>query len=123
VSVFGTDYPTPDGTAIRDYTHVCDLADAHLLALEYLLNGGGSVELNVGTGRGHSVLEVIQAVEKVSGCPVPGRRAERRPGDPPELVADAAKDVEVLNWRARYVDLCEIIRTAWTWHSRHAKAG
>ena len=123
VSLFGTDYPTPDGTAIRDYAHVCDLADAHLLALEYLLNGGGSVELNLGTGRGHSVLEVIQAVEKVSGCPVPVLRSGRRPGDPPELVADAARAFEVLNWRARYVDLCEIVRTAWTWHSRHANAG
>jgi UDP-arabinose 4-epimerase len=120
VSVFGTDYQTPDGTAIRDYTHVCDLADAHVLALEYLLNGGGSVQLNLGTGRGNSVLEVIQAVEEVSGCPVPVRRTERRPGDPPVLVADAAKAAEVLNWRARFANLREIVRTAWTWHSRNA---
>jgi len=119
VSVFGTDYPTPDGTAIRDYTHVCDLADAHVLALEYLMNGGASVELNIGTGQGHSVLEVIQAVEQVSGRPVPVRQTERRAGDPPVLVADAAKASQVLNWRARFPDLREIVRTAWTWHSRH----
>ncbi len=118
VSVYGTDYPTPDGTASRDYTHVCDLADAHVLALKYLLEGGGPVELNLGTGRGHSVLEVIHAVERVSGCRVPVRHSERRPGDPPELVADPAKAREVLNWRPRFDDLEEIVRTAWSWHSR-----
>jgi UDP-arabinose 4-epimerase len=117
VSIFGTDYPTPDGTAIRDYAHVCDLADAHVLALEHLLKGGGSVELNLGTGRGHSVLEVIQAVEDVSGCSVPARRTERRQGDPPALVADASKAGKVLNWKPRYQDLHELIRTAWEWHS------
>jgi UDP-arabinose 4-epimerase len=121
VSVFGTDYPTPDGTAIRDYTHVCDLADAHVLALKYLLDGGASVELNLGTGRGHSVLEVIDAVEEVSGRRVPVQRSERRAGDPPELVADTAKARQVLNWRARFDDLREIVRTAWTWHSQNAE--
>jgi UDP-glucose-4-epimerase GalE len=117
VSIFGTDYPTPDGTAIRDYTHVCDLADAHVLALEHLLKGGDSVELNLGTGRGHSVLEVIQAVEEVSGRSVPARRTARRPGDPPELVADANKAAEVLNWKPHFLDLRELIRTAWAWHA------
>jgi UDP-arabinose 4-epimerase len=121
VSIFGTDYPTPDGTAIRDYTHVCDLAEAHVLALKYLLDGGASVELNLGTGRGHSVLEVIHAVEEVSGRRVPMQRSERRAGDPPDLVADAAKAREVLNWRARFDDLREIVRTAWTWHSQTAE--
>jgi len=122
VSIFGTDYPTPDGTAIRDYTHVCDLADAHVLALEHLLKGGDAVQLNLGTGSGHSVLEVIQAVEEVSGCSVPARRTERRPGDPPELVADASKAGEVLNWKPRFLDLRELIRTAWAWHSAARKA-
>jgi UDP-glucose-4-epimerase GalE len=117
VPIFGTDYPTPDGTAIRDYTHVSDLADAHVLALEHLLKGGCSVDLNLGTGHGHSVLEVVQAVEDVCGCSVPTRRTERRPGDPPELVADAAKASEVLNWRPRFLDLRDLIRTAWAWHS------
>jgi UDP-glucose-4-epimerase GalE len=121
VSIFGTDYPTPDGTAIRDYTHVCDLADAHVLALEHLLKGGCSVDLNLGTGHGYSVLEVIQAVEQVSGRSVPARRTERRPGDPPELVADASKAREVLNWKPRFLDLCELIRTAWAWHSTARK--
>jgi UDP-glucose 4-epimerase len=121
VSIFGTDYPTPDGMAIRDYTHVCDLADAHVLALKHLLNGSGSVELNVGTGRGHSMLEVIQAVEQVSGTPVPVRRAERRAGDAAVLVADAGKAGALLNWHARFVDLREIVPTALAWHSRFPK--
>ena len=121
VSIFGTDYPTPDGTAIRDYTHVCDLADAHVLALKHLLDGGDALQLNLGTGRGHSVLEVIGAVEEVSGRSVPTRRTERRPGDPPELVADATKAGEVLNWKARFLDLRELIRTAWAWHTSSAK--
>lgn len=123
ISVFGSDYPTPDGTAIRDYTHVCDLAEAHVLSLEHLLNGGGSVELNLGTGRGHSVLEVVQTVEEVSGCAVPVRLTERRPGDPPELVADASKAGKVLNWRPRFLDLPDVIKTAWAWHSSAGKTG
>jgi UDP-glucose-4-epimerase GalE len=121
VSVFGTDYQTPDGTAIRDYTHVGDLAAAHVLALRYLLDGGSSMALNLGTGHGHSVFEVIQAVEKVSGHRVPVKHAERRPGDPPVLVADAGKASAVLNWQPRFGDLREIVRTAWAWHSRTAK--
>ena len=93
VSIFGSDYPTPDGTAIRDYAACFDLADAHVLALEYPMSGGASVSLNLGTGRGHSVLKVVRAIEEVSGRPVPVRRAERRVGDPPELVADRQKPV------------------------------
>ncbi len=123
VSIFGTDYPTPDGTAIRDYLHVYDLADAHVRALEYLLNGGASIELNLGTGQGHSVLEIIRAVEEVSGRSVPARRTERRPGDAQELVADASKAREVLNWQPRFVDLRELVRTAWAWHSSARKPG
>ena len=115
------DFPTPDGTATRDYTHVCDLADAHVLALQHLLGGGDSLELNLGTGRAQSVLEVIQAVEKVSGRTVPVVRSPRREGDPPELVADPAKVGEVLKWKPRFTDLHEIIQTAWDWHSHHSK--
>lgn len=122
IGIFGTDYPTPDGTAIRDYTHVSDLADAHVLALEHLLKGGCSVDLNLGTGHGHSVLEVIQAVEQVSGSSVPARRLERRPGDPPELVADAAKAREVLSWKPRFLDLPALIQTAWAWHAAAPKS-
>jgi len=117
VSIFGTDYPTPDGTAIRDYLHVYDLADAHVRALEYLLNGTASIELNLGTGQGHSVLDVIRAVEQVSGRSVPARRTERRAGDPPELVADPSRARKVLDWRPRFMDLRELIQTAWAWHS------
>ena len=118
VGVFGTDYATPDGTAIRDYVHVSDLADAHLAALEYLSGGGGSTALNLGTGRGHSVLEVIAAVEQVSGRTVPRKEAPRRAGDPPSLVADARRAAEVLSWTPRYPDLRTIVEHAWRWHSR-----
>jgi len=118
VGVFGTDYPTPDGTAIRDYVHVSDLADAHLAALEYLSGGGGSTALNLGTGRGHSVLEVIAAVEQVTGRTVPRKEAPRRAGDPPSLVADARRAAEVLSWTPRFPDLRTIVEHAWRWHSR-----
>jgi UDP-glucose-4-epimerase GalE len=117
VHVYGTDYETLDGTAIRDYTHVSDLADAHVLALKYLLDGGRGTALNLGTGRGHSVLEVIRAVERVSRIRVPVRYSPRRPGDPPELVADCSKAAEVLGWQPHFTDLNEIVRTAWNWHS------
>lgn len=113
--VFGTDYPTPDGTAIRDYIHVTDLADAHVLALEYMLNGGEVRALNLGTGRGHSVREVIHAVEAASDRPVPYVAVGRREGDPPELVADATLAAQVLGWRPKYSGLAEIARTAWNW--------
>jgi UDP-glucose-4-epimerase GalE len=118
VEIYGTDYPTPDGTAIRDYIHVDDLADAHLRALERLRAGGGSIAVNLGAGRGHSVREVIAGAEAVSGRTVPARAAPRRPGDPPRLVADPSLAAEALGWRARHSSLETIMRTAFAWHSR-----
>ena len=116
VEIYGTDYPTPDGTAIRDYIHVQDLAEAHLRALEHLGAGGQSAALNLGTGRGHSVREVIRAAEAVSGKSIPCRETARRPGDPPVLVADPGLAAELLGWRARISDLETIVRTALAWH-------
>jgi UDP-glucose-4-epimerase GalE len=115
VQIFGTDYPTPDGTCIRDYIHVEDLAEAHLLALERLQPGQG-LRYNVGTGRGYSVREVIRTAEEVTGKPVPVKEGPRRPGDPPELVAAAEKIRRDLGWRPRYTELRPIIETAWNWH-------
>ena len=121
IEVFGTDYPTPDGTAIRDYVHVEDLAMAHLRALEHLRAEGASIAVNLGTGCGHSVREVIAAVERVSGCRVPVRDAARRLGDPPALVADPALATELLGWRPKYSDLETIIRTALAWHTNRSR--
>jgi UDP-glucose 4-epimerase len=118
IEVFGTDYPTPDGTCIRDYVHVEDLVEAHLLALERL-TPGQSIICNLGTGRGNSVREVIRAVEEVSGRSVPVREGPRRAGDPPALVATAARAKELLNWEPRYADIGAIVETAWKWHSKH----
>ena len=118
--VFGTDYPTPDGTAIRDYVHVTDLAEAHLRSLERLCSGGASHEVNLGTGRGHSVREVIQAVEHVAGKAVPLEYTARRAGDAPALVADPARAREILRWSPRYSELDTIVRTAWNWHRSRA---
>ena len=112
VTVFGNDYPTPDGTCIRDYIHVSDLAEAHILAVEYLLKGGRSDSFNLGTGRGHSVKEVLSAVERVSGRIPPHRIGLRREGDPPNLVADAGKVQRELGWRATRTDLDGIVRDA-----------
>jgi len=122
VGVFGTDYPTPDGTAIRDYIHVMDLADAHARALDYLVKGGERTAINLGTGSGHSVRAVIETVERVSGRQVPRKDSPRRAGDPPELVADARKAKQVLGWSARYTDLAEIVEHAWKWHTAHEQA-
>jgi len=119
VGVFGTDYPTPDGTAIRDYIHVTDLATAHVGALEYLRKGGATTAINLGTGKGRSVREVIQTVEAVSGRRVPTVLSPRRAGDPPALVANPQKAKDVLGWSARYVDLRTIIEHAWKWHTRN----
>jgi len=121
ISIFGTDYPTPDGTAIRDYIHVSDLADAHLRALGHLAAGGENAALNLGTGRGHSVREVIAAVERISGRPVPRREVARRPGDPPELVADATLARSRLGWQPRHSDLDTIIATALAWETRASR--
>jgi UDP-glucose-4-epimerase GalE len=116
IDIYGTDYPTPDGTAIRDYIHVQDLAEAHLRALEHLAEGGKSAALNLGTGRGHSVREVVRVAEAVSGRPIAWRDTARRPGDPPVLVADPSLAAELLGWRARVSDLETILRTALAWH-------
>jgi UDP-arabinose 4-epimerase len=116
--VFGTDYPTPDGTAIRDYTHVTDLAEAHLRALRYLMHGGESVTLNLGTGTGHSVRQVIRAVEMQAGRAVPVEYRPRREGDAPALVADPTRAREVLAWVPGYSSLATIVRTSWQWHNR-----
>jgi len=121
VEVYGTDYPTPDGTAIRDYIHIADLADAHLKALEYLARGGESRALNLGTGQGHTVREVMAAVAKVRGSPVPTRDAPRRAGDPPALVADPTKATGLLKWKPRCSDLATIVGSAWKWHSRNSE--
>jgi UDP-glucose 4-epimerase len=115
VHVFGSDYSTPDGTAIRDYIHVSDLADAHERALAYLLSGLGSTFLNVGTGRGHSVKEVLSAAERVTGRRIPVESSPRRPGDPPALVADPARAMQVLRWQPRLPDLETIVSTALRW--------
>ena len=114
--IFGSDYPTRDGTAVRDYIHVTDLAEAHVLALQHLLAGEDSVSLNLGTGQGHTVREVVQAVGKVAGQPVPTELAPRRPGDPPQLVADASQSAELLNWTPTHSSLESIVESAWRWH-------
>ena len=122
VEIYGTDYPTIDGTAVRDYIHVTDLANAHVMALGRLLAGAPSLAVNLGTGRGHSVREVIAAVERISGCRVPVRKAPRRTGDPPELVAACGRANTLLGWRPRYPDIDTIVATAWRWHRRHAES-
>jgi len=121
VDIYGTDYPTADGTAIRDYIHVEDLAEAHLRALEHLCAEGTSIALNLGTGRGHSVREVIEMAQSVCGRTIPWRETARRPGDPPVLVADPNRAAELLRWQARRSDLQTIIRTAFAWHERCVK--
>lgn len=121
VEVYGTDYPTPDGTAIRDYIHVTDLAEAHVLALRYLVGGGETVALNLGTGKGYSVCEVIAAVERVNGGrATPSRDAPRRAGDPPSLIAAPGRASQLLGWQPQHSDLDNIVRTAWAWHARQA---
>ncbi len=121
VDVFGSDYPTRDGTCVRDYIHVTDLADAHVAALDYLLNGGASVALNLGAGDGHTVREVIDAVKMATGRNVPYRVVERRPGDPAVLVADPRLAGRVLDWRPQRSTLDAIISSAWNWRLKHAK--
>ena len=114
LQVYGSDYPTTDGTCVRDYIHVNDLADAHVRALEYLEKNGDSLAINLGTGRGHSVLEVIQAAKNATGRPVRRKMGPRRPGDPPVLVADPTKAQVVLGWTANR-NLADIVESAWNW--------
>jgi UDP-glucose 4-epimerase len=114
LQVYGSDYPTEDGTCLRDYIHVNDLAEAHVRALQYLEKGGDSMAINLGTGRGHSVLEVIKAAENTTGRPVRRKIGPRRPGDPPVLVADPAKAQSVLGWTAKR-NLADIVSSAWSW--------
>ncbi|MEL7502234.1 MAG: UDP-glucose 4-epimerase GalE [Cyanobacteria bacterium J06554_6] len=120
ISIYGTDYPTDDGTCIRDYIHVSDLADAHVLGLEYLLNGGQTNIFNLGNGSGFSVRDVIDTARQVTGCDISVVEGERRPGDPPVLVGSSEKARRVLGWNPRYTDLSEILGHAWQWHQhRH----
>ena len=118
VQIFGTDYPTPDGTGVRDYIHVEDLATAHLDALAWLRNGGASTTLNVGYGHGYSVRQVLASVERVTGRALKVREAPRRAGDPPTLIARAERIRAQLNWQPRLDDLDTIVRTAWNWEQR-----
>jgi UDP-arabinose 4-epimerase len=119
MDLYGTDYPTPDGTCVRDYIHVNDLATAHILSLDYLRGGGESIAMNLGTGVGQTVLEVLRAVAEVTGKEVPHRIQPRRAGDPPELVADPSRAKSILGWTAEYQDLKRIVETAWAWAERH----
>jgi UDP-arabinose 4-epimerase len=116
IEIFGTDYPTPDGTAIRDYIHVTDLARAHVLALQHLLNNGDTIAINLGTGEGASVRQVIDTVQNVTGREVHKREAQRRPGDPAVLVADPTNAHKVLGWAPERSDLGTIVNDAWRWH-------
>jgi UDP-arabinose 4-epimerase len=118
VSIHGTDYPTRDGTCVRDFIHVTDLAQAHALALRHLLGGGAGVNLNLGNGAGYSVREVVAAAEKVTGKKIPVSLEPRRPGDPPELVGSAAKARALLGWQPEYPSIETILATAWAWHTR-----
>jgi UDP-glucose 4-epimerase len=118
VSILGTDYPTPDGTCIRDYIHVTDLANAHILGLEHLLEGGNSEIFNLGNGSGFSVREVIQATQDVTGREVKAIESDRRPGDPPVLVGSSAKASKILGWSPNYADIRPIVTHAWQWHQK-----
>ena len=120
LSVFGTDYPTKDGTGVRDYIHVVDLAHAHRLAMDFLADGGESQTLNCGYGHGYSVREVIDAVERIAGKPLNVSYGPRRAGDPPELVADASRLKALFGWQPRFDDLDRIVRTAWDWETKIA---
>ena len=119
ISIYGTDYDTPDGTCIRDYIHVTDLAHAHILAVQYLINGGESDIFNLGNGVGYSVREVIETARKVTGHSIPAVETERRAGDPARLVASSKKAREILGWNPTHDSLEEIIASAWNWHKNH----
>ena len=119
ITVFGQDYPTQDGTCIRDYIHVTDLVKAHILALKYLMAGGESDIFNLGSNNGYSVLEMIEAARKVTGHPIPLQIGERRAGDPALLVASSEKAKKILGWEPQFTDIEEIIASAWKWHQSH----
>lgn len=119
VSIYGNDYDTPDGTCIRDYIHVTDLAKAHILAVKHLMNGGESNIFNLGNGVGYSVKEVIETARKVTGHPIPAKEEPRRAGDPARLVASGEKARDILGWEPEIKDLADIISSAWKWHKAH----
>lgn len=121
ISIFGDDYPTKDGTCIRDYIHVSDLAQAHILALDHLLQGGESDVFNLGNGVGFTVKEVIDVARAITGHPIPAETCPRRAGDPAQLIASSKKAVEQLGWKPKYNDLNTIIASAWKWHSAHPR--
>ena len=123
ISIFGTDYETPDGTCIRDYIHVDDLASAHVLGLEWLLNAGASLALNLGTGSGFSVREVIDTAKTVTQTDIPTAEAERRPGDPAQLISGSDRAREILGWEPSRSDLSTMVSDAWAWHqmSRYSR--
>jgi UDP-glucose 4-epimerase len=120
IKIFGDDYPTPDGTCLRDYIHVSDLTRAHLLALESLLQGGGSATYNLGNSTGYSVKQIIEAARRITGHPIPAVTAARRAGDPAILIADSAQVRATLGWQPRYENIDDIIQTAWAWHQQEA---
>ncbi|TVQ90848.1 MAG: UDP-glucose 4-epimerase GalE [Chromatiaceae bacterium] len=122
ITIYGDDYDTPDGTCIRDYIHVTDLAQAHVLALQTLLRGAGSTAYNLGNGHGYSVREVIDRAAQITARPIPRERSARRPGDPPTLVGDAQRIRRELGWQPRYADLDSILSTAWQWHQRRLRS-
>ena len=119
ISIFGTDYATEDGTCVRDYIHVTDLAQAHIKAVEYLMEGGHSEIFNLGNGVGFSVRQVIDTARKVTGLPIPEKEEARRPGDPDVLIASSDKARELLGWKPEHDSLEDIIATAWNWHRRN----
>ena len=119
ISIFGDDYDTKDGTCVRDYIHVTDLAQAHILAVKYLMDGGKSDVFNLGNGVGFTVKEVIETARKVTGHPIPAVISPRRGGDPAKLIASSEKAKSILGWKPEHADLEEIIATAWKWHKNH----
>lgn len=119
ITIYGDDYDTEDGTCVRDYVHVEDLIDAHILAMKYLLNGGDSNKFNLGSSQGFSVKEIVEAVRKVTGLPIPEKIGERRAGDPSKLIASPDKAKKILGWNPTRTNIERIINDAWTWHKTH----